>query len=470
LKKLWSFVLELAYKTLRYVYRAALKDDSKYFYRLLLEEESGRFQHVLSYCGLKGSGLKFGRMPLIEQPRGLALGSDVLAGDFIKIYAKFGIAIGDGARLGNGVSIISDVAAVGLELSSDYLAFGSRAIVIGKNCWIGDGAVVMPGSKIRDGEFVSPYAVVSPMSPPLLHGDVGVSKYHGLSIKSSNNTVRKSVSASELGARMVFVVSIGRSGSKSIAHILNAHPGIIANHESCLLPVSLRRDFLSGLINDEAASFLIDEYYGKSIYKPGNLYVESDCHLGAFIPILAGLYPESKFIFLFRDPSSVIASCVGRGWFSEEDSLSDSVYSQSRVDGVTAGEFDVESWCRLSFFERNCWFWRYYNTLIYEDLLTIDSSRWMTLELDDISSGLSRVQEFLGVKAIDLEISISNRARDYKPYDISLWNIDECKLFESYCSDLYQKLRAVNAAKILRLAVSDNEITHDTASSSKKRR
>lgn len=74
------------------------------------------------------------------------------------------------------------------------------------------------------------------------------------------------------------------------------------------------------------------------------------------------------------------------------------------------------------------------------------------------------------MKAIDLEISISNRARDYKPYDISLWNIDECKLFESYCSDLYQKLRAVNAAKILRLAVSDNEITHDTASSSKKRR
>ena len=442
--KIWKYFLRCSYKALRFVARAALQDDFMFFHRLVLEEESGRLRHVLNYCTLKGVGFKFGRMPLIEHPRGLALGSDVLVGDFVKIYAKFGVAIGDGARLGGGISIISDVASVGLELSSDCLALGSRAIVIGRNCWIGDGAVILPGSKIGDGAFVPPYTVVSPVSPSLLHGDVG--KYHGLRIKSPDSAVRKCISASELGGRMVFVVSVGRSGSKSIAHILNAHPDIIASHESCLLPVSLRREFLSGLANDEVASFLIDEYYGKSFYKPGNLYVESDCHLGAFVPILARLYPQSKFIFLFRDPSAVIASCIGRGWFSEEDSLSDSVYSQSRVDGVSVGEFDVDSWSRLSSFERNCWFWKYYNTLIYEDLLTIDSSRWMTLELDDISSGLSSVQEFLGVETIDLEISISNRARDYNPYDISLWNIDECKLFESYCSDLYRNLRAINAA------------------------
>lgn len=92
------------------------------------------------------------------------LGNDVLVGEYANIRASgCDISIGDDVLLGQFVSLIGANHALdadGLPTDGDDLD-GAAGITIEDRCWVGVGAVVLPGAVLARGTVVGAGAVVT---------------------------------------------------------------------------------------------------------------------------------------------------------------------------------------------------------------------------------------------------------------------------------------------------------------------
>lgn len=73
------------------------------------------------------------------------------------IQAINGIEIGSGVRMGPGVKLIS----ANHDLYDYSLHCDSPPIIIGDNCWLGAGAIILPGVKLGDHVVIAAGAVVN---------------------------------------------------------------------------------------------------------------------------------------------------------------------------------------------------------------------------------------------------------------------------------------------------------------------
>lgn len=79
------------------------------------------------------------------------------------IYARKSISIGDNTLIGGNVKIFdNDFHPIEIEARNidDKDAIGTRAVVIGKDCFIGCNALILKGSKIGNGSVVGAGSVV----------------------------------------------------------------------------------------------------------------------------------------------------------------------------------------------------------------------------------------------------------------------------------------------------------------------
>lgn len=156
---------------------------------------------------------------------------------------------------------------------------------------------------------------------------------------------------------LVFVLSVGRSGTKSIA---SAVPFL--EHE----PDGSSPDI----------SRLKERMKGKKIYGETSHFWKS--HLEK----LKKLFPNALYIHLVRDPIKVVNSLYIRDW-----------YSGKVKPGYEYREetLPVDNFKKLSRFEKICWYWRYWNQEIskYADV---------RIRLEDISRFLPCLNKSRSIK------------------------------------------------------------------------
>ena len=115
-----------------------------------------------------GEGSYIYRMARIYVPRSVSIGRNVSINDFVHIWGAGGVTIGDNTLVA-AHSVISsqthDVEALerGVLYRQTHLA---REVRIGRNVWIGSGAVILPGITIGDDSVVAAGAVVTKNVPP----------------------------------------------------------------------------------------------------------------------------------------------------------------------------------------------------------------------------------------------------------------------------------------------------------------
>lgn len=97
----------------------------------------------------------------------LKLGDYVHLGESSMIQAGGGIEIGDNTILGPGVKIWSaNHKFEDADIPIREQGYEYKKVVIGKNCWIGADAFIMPGAEIGDGVIISAKAVVGAKKIP----------------------------------------------------------------------------------------------------------------------------------------------------------------------------------------------------------------------------------------------------------------------------------------------------------------
>ncbi len=99
----------------------------------------------------------------IHNAKKLSVGKETFPGDSPNIYinAQNGISIGDYTNLGPNVGIIS----ANHDFVNNSLATDAPPVEIGRYCWMGMGAIILPGVRLGDFTIVGAGSVVTKSFP-----------------------------------------------------------------------------------------------------------------------------------------------------------------------------------------------------------------------------------------------------------------------------------------------------------------
>ncbi len=99
----------------------------------------------------------------IHSPEKIKRGIDVFPGDSPGVYinAINGISIGDYTNIGPDVGLIS----ANHNFINNDITDNALPIIIGKHCWLGKGATILPGVVLGDFTIVGAGAIVSKSFP-----------------------------------------------------------------------------------------------------------------------------------------------------------------------------------------------------------------------------------------------------------------------------------------------------------------
>ncbi len=244
-----------------------------------------------------------------------------------------------------------------------------------------------------------------------------------------------------------FIVSTGRSGTKSIADYFTRCTNSICLHEPEPKLIAESSGYRYGNIPEND----IHEILSRTRVKPvhDQIYGESNQTLSLIIPILRKAYPTSKFIWLIRNGLDVVASAAGRGWYTgslfnkDYESLSNvgQEWVNGRIQGDQCGSVSEKAWTKMSAFEKCCWYWSYINSTIDDDLNTfVGEFGFKTVRLEYINQTIIPIVNWIGLNITRSEhVQILNRAKSKHIYHHSNWAYPEWLLFEKWCGPLMDR-------------------------------
>lgn len=404
----------------------------------------------------------------IHRPDGIAIGCNVHIGDDCFLSGEGGIQIQDNVHISRRVTIYGSDHAF---RESDHLPYGParnwKQVVIKRNAWIGMNACILPGVTIGEGAIVGMGAVVSKDVPALSIVGQGPYRVLGLRDESKYNRLEKEGHFGGIDGQPVkpgdadryklgrprfnsdeieftFVVTTGRSGSTALAEVLNQHPSIVARHEPRMQLIKWANDFAHRTLTQPEVSELLSQLLLETSYfSPELVQLESDQKYSFLIPILADLLPKSKFVWLTRSATDVVASSWSRGWYAvpshKVSQRRNAYYDLHRLQGNKTGDIEDGRWNEMTAFEKNCWYWSYVNRLISNELSSLNRDRWIRISLEQLDAELPRIQKFLGVPIHPLRSSVHNQA-NYRVSPGDSWNKNQRAQFEYWCGELMREL------------------------------
>lgn len=246
---------------------------------------------------------------------------------------------------------------------------------------------------------------------------------------------------------MFFVLSTGRSGTKSIAKTLSTLPDCVCLHEpepALILESSACR---YGKLDGEAVARMLIQT--RAPYQEGKIYGESNQTLSLLIPVLVNTFPAARFVWLIRNGLDVVASTVGRQWYTGHSSNHDRYedcppierrWIDGRIEGDRCGDVPADQWSEMNPFARCCWYWSYINRIIEDDLQHLAGiDNWRLIRLEDIDRELISLLPWLGLRVVEsLGVARHNKAH-YPVYRSSQWSEEEWAVFTYWCGPMMDK-------------------------------
>jgi hypothetical protein len=235
---------------------------------------------------------------------------------------------------------------------------------------------------------------------------------------------------------MFFIITTGRSGSQSLAQLLDQHPFCRCLHEPHPLLIKLAWERCHGVISDAEIRNILSGYMLSQMFPHRiglQLYGESDQKLSYFIDILNEIGTVVRFVWLVRDGRDVVASAFARGWYSDNESANlPNLWVKYRIRGDLTGDVEKVVWDQMSAFERCCWYWSYTNRQIENQLASLDGKKWLRIRLEEYDKEIADLLEFLSLPYYPLKHVHVNRSVT-QTIGYPQWSAEQHKTFEAIC-------------------------------------
>lgn len=145
----------------------------------------------------------------------------------------------------------------------------------------------------------------------------GIEFYNSIPIKNSF------IEFSDLKSNeIIFLVSPGRSGTKTLIQYLRKNSDLCAIHAPTPWLATVGSFFWKGEISEESAGWAYyssRENYLKIACRRGLTFVDGDCKNLPLLPVLADFFPKSKFVHVVRNPLKFVCSGLDRGYYEKKD-------------------------------------------------------------------------------------------------------------------------------------------------------
>jgi maltose O-acetyltransferase len=132
--------------------------------RLVNQYEQLKIKDTKNSLGSCGANVYISSKAFIWSKNKLQIGDSVCIHAFSHIFAGGGLTIGSGTIISNNVSITTVTHSLDPENRLDGIYLPT---VIGKNVWIGMGAIILPGITIGDHSIVGAGSIVTKSIPPM---------------------------------------------------------------------------------------------------------------------------------------------------------------------------------------------------------------------------------------------------------------------------------------------------------------
>lgn len=191
-----------------------------------------------------------------------------------------------------------------------------------------------------------------------------------------------------------FVLSAGRCGTMTLAHILNTATNARVWHHP--QPDPIKESLLAywGDIDKKKAFWKARYPIIHKTWSEGLIHGESDLLMTPFCGILANEIPDSKFILLVRDPRDFVRSGMRRNYYCGHP------WDFGRLK-PKEGTDAFEAWNKRNQFEKVCWLWRETYEHILKITNKISRERLFVLRFEDLEKDAAKAEElfdFLGLK------------------------------------------------------------------------
>ncbi|MFW6281813.1 MAG: sulfotransferase [bacterium] len=199
----------------------------------------------------------------------------------------------------------------------------------------------------------------------------------------------------------VFFVSTGRTGTKWFADLFSKNKKTLVFH----VPrptFSFQHVFIYNLIKNNLLQK--DDFLWQAVaeifmagreeilrysYKTDKGYIETNNFLTFFVPVIAELIPNAKFVHLYRHPGEFVRSALSRNYYGENDPN-----IMRRILPVN-DEFK-EKWGKFTQIEKSAWLWYETNQIIEEFKLNLHKERVFSFNFNQLNiENVKTLTEFL---------------------------------------------------------------------------
>ena len=165
----------------------------------------------------------------------------------------------------------------------------------------------------------------------------------------------------------VFFLSTGRCGTKWFSDLLSQNKKLFVLHspvpnlaiQSKLVYELFQKKSLDDTITEllKEIFFVGREQYLRYSYKTNKRYIETNNYITFFAPILMELFPDAKFVHLYRHPGEFVRSVIRRNYYT--DNNPDDLKRIVPLDNPIK-----EHWGNFSQLEKTAWLWNETNLFI----------------------------------------------------------------------------------------------------------
>ena len=245
----------------------------------------------------------------------------------------------------------------------------------------------------------------------------------------------------------IFFISTGRCGTKWFSDLLSNDKSLMVLHNpvpNLAVQGKLAYEIFSkGNLTDFERNLLKEIFFvGREqllrySYKTGKRYIETNNYITFFAPILIELFPDAKFIHLYRHPGEFVRSGIRRKYYTPNNS--DNI---KRITPIN--EIQNENWKSFSQIEKTSWLWNETNLFI-ENFKKKHPENCIDFNFNELS--VDNVLSLL--KFLDVEISKStilksltkksNTQKQGTFAKYEYWDKEQKAILRKICSELSTK-------------------------------
>jgi len=248
----------------------------------------------------------------------------------------------------------------------------------------------------------------------------------------------------------VFFLSTGRTGTKWFAELLRKDKRFLVFHTPTP-DLSVQSVFAYNLIQQDNHTLSREEITAlqeiflagreeqlRYSYKTQKRYIETNNYLTFFAPVLARLFPQSKFVHLYRHPGEFVRSAINRNYYGDNDNN-----IIRRIKPVEGYYRDI--WDNLTQIEKSAWLWNETNLFLEDFKSKINTDRVFSFNFNELSiESVKSLAQFIG---LDFEERLIRKkmkkkknvqkTKKFPPYE--QWSEDEKLRLKNICGDLAEK-------------------------------